>query len=109
MLLEADYIVIGCGASGMNFVDVMLTEAPRDTTFIYVDKRPLPGGHWVDSYDFVRLHMRSALYGVVSEKLLEDQDPNVRRATGAQIKAYFQRVLEKHLASRRVQFYGQYS
>ena len=43
------------------------------------------------------------------QKLLEDQDPNVRRATGAQIKAYFQRVLEKHLASRRVQFYGQYS
>ena len=56
--------------TGMNFVDVMLTEAPRDTTFIYVDKRPLPGGHWVDSYDFVRLHMRSALYGVVSEKLV---------------------------------------
>ena len=105
--IKADYIIIGCGASGLNFVDVMLSET-SNLTFVYVEKRALPGGHWVDSYDFIRLHMRSSLYGVPSTKLLEDQNPNVRRATGAQIKAYWQNVLEKHLKTERVKFMSQY-
>ena len=45
--MKTDYLVIGCGASAMSFVDVMLAET--DATFVIVDKRDAPGGHWNDA------------------------------------------------------------
>ena len=66
-LLQTDYLVKGCGAMAMAFVDVMLKET--DANFIMVDKRSAPGGHWNDAYPFVRLHQPSAFYGVASRAL----------------------------------------
>jgi L-2-hydroxyglutarate oxidase LhgO len=40
---EADYVVIGGGAVGMSFVDVILAES--DASVIMVDRRAHPGGH----------------------------------------------------------------
>ena len=40
--MKTDFLVIGCGASAMSFVDVMLAET--DATFVIVDKRDAPGG-----------------------------------------------------------------
>ena len=65
--LVADYLVIGAGAMGMAFTDVLMTET--DATVILVDKHHQPGGHWNDAYPFVRLHQPSAFYGVNSKKL----------------------------------------
>ena len=34
-----------------------------------VDRRPVPGGHWNDTYPFVRLHYPASFYGVSSRSL----------------------------------------
>ena len=52
--VKTDYLVIGCGAVAMSFVDTMLDES--DASFVIVDNHHAPGGHWNDSYPFVRLH-----------------------------------------------------
>ena len=57
---ETDYLVVGAGASGLAFADALVAEA--DVEVIVIDRRPAPGGHWVDAYPFVRLHTPSAYY-----------------------------------------------
>eukprot|EP00532_Pseudo-nitzschia_australis_P009154 CAMPEP_0168178746 /NCGR_PEP_ID=MMETSP0139_2-20121125/9368_1 /TAXON_ID=44445 /ORGANISM="Pseudo-nitzschia australis, Strain 10249 10 AB" /LENGTH=599 /DNA_ID=CAMNT_0008098317 /DNA_START=72 /DNA_END=1871 /DNA_ORIENTATION=+ len=70
---ECDYLIIGGGACGMAFADTLLGNAPNDSNLrvIVVDKHDSPGGQWHDSYDFVRLHQPSSMYGVESKKLEE--------------------------------------
>ena len=58
----SDYLVVGAGAMGMAFTDVLMTET--DATVAIVDRHSHPGGHWNDSYPFVRLHQPSSFYGV---------------------------------------------
>ncbi len=65
--LETDYLIIGSGAVGMAFADVLLTET--DANIIIVDKHHKPGGHWNDAYSFVTLHQPSSFYGVSSREL----------------------------------------
>ena len=73
--LQTDYLVKGCGATAMAFVDVMLKET--DANFIMVDRRAAPGGHWNDAYPFVRLHQPSACYGVASRSLGHDRTDSI--------------------------------
>lgn len=63
-VIEADYLVVSAGASGMAFVDALITDS--DGEVVMVDRRHRPGGHWLDAYPFVRLHQPSACYGVNS-------------------------------------------
>jgi cation diffusion facilitator CzcD-associated flavoprotein CzcO len=65
--LETDYLVIGSGAMGMAFTDVLITKT--DAKVVMVDRHHQPGGHWNDAYPYVRLHQASAYYGVNSKKL----------------------------------------
>lgn len=110
--IETDYLVVGAGASGMAFVDSLITES--DAEVVIVDRRHRPGGHWLDAYPFVRLHGPSATYGVNSRVLGSDHidtaGPNAgfyERATGAEICAYFDRLLNEDLiSSGRVCFFG---
>lgn len=95
-----DYLIVGAGASGLAFVDTLLTES--DASIVLVDRRAAVGGHWCDAYPFVRLHTPSAYYGVNSMPLGEDRIQNSGRnagfyeqATGPEVYAYFQRVLRE--------------
>lgn len=97
--LNTDYVVIGAGAAGLAFTDTLLTESSCSVTV--VDERERPGGHWCNSYDFVRLHQASAWYGVNSIPFEDDRvvvdGPDAgyhHMATGAEVRAYFERVLE---------------
>ena len=65
--IETDYLVIGAGATGMAFVDTLVTES--SATAVVVDRYHRPGGHWTTAYPFVRLHQPSAAYGVNSRQL----------------------------------------
>ncbi len=94
MLISTDYLVVGAGASGLAFADALVAEADVEVTVI--DRRGVPGGHWVDAYPFVRLHSPSAYYGVNSLALGEDRIDQVgenagyyERATGEEIFDYF--------------------
>jgi choline dehydrogenase-like flavoprotein len=109
--LEADYLVVGAGASGMAFADALIRHA--DVQVALVDRRHGPGGHWLDAYPFVRLHQASSFYGVASTMLgsgsIQGEGPEAglhERAGAAEICAYYQRVLYEQLVpSGRVEFH----
>jgi len=109
--LEADYLVVGAGASGMAFTDALVHHA--DVRVALVDRRHAPGGHWLDAYPFVRLHQASSFYGVASTVLgsgsIQSEGPEAglhERASAAEVCAYYQRVLNGQLVpSGRVEFH----
>jgi hypothetical protein len=100
--LDTDYLVIGAGTAGLAFVDTLIDHSDAQITL--VDERGLPGGHWNDAYPFVALHQPSAFYGVNSTLLgsgAKDRfGPNeglYELASGPEICAYFQRVMQQRL------------
>lgn len=109
--LETDYLVIGAGAAGMGFTDVLIEHSDADV--IMVDRRHAAGGHWLDAYPFVRLHAPSAMYGVNSTPLGRDRittdGPEAgfyERASGPEVCGYFDDVMNHRLlASGRVRFH----
>jgi hypothetical protein len=111
--LEADYLVIGSGAAAMAFTDALITES--DDQVVMVDRRATPGGHWNDAYGFVRLHQPSVYYGVNSRPLGTDaveaggrEAGMYGRATGAEIRAYYEQVMYQRLIpSGQVRFFPQ--
>jgi hypothetical protein len=106
--IETDYLVIGAGASGMAFVDTLLS-LTEDARVVLVDREPRPGGHWLHAYPFVRLHQPSANYGVASRPLGDngfDVDGYYERATATQICEHFAAALDELVASGRVTFLG---
>jgi hypothetical protein len=107
---QTDYLVVGGGAMGMAFADVLLTET--EATVTMVDRRGRPGGHWNDAYPFVRLHQPSRFYGVNSRALGSGARDAVgwnrglyELASGAEVLAYFDAVLrEQFLPSGRLRY-----
>lgn len=109
--IHADYLVVGAGAMGMAFVDTLITET--DATVALVDRNTAPGGHWLSSYPFVRLHQPSAYYGVNSRSLGSDSlsssgwNKGFRElAGGSEVVAYYDTVMRRHLLpSGRLQYF----
>ena len=96
--IEVDYLVIGAGAMGMAFADIILSES--DKTVLIVDMHQKPGGHWNDAYPYVTLHQPSAYYGVSSKELSKGVIDTIGLnkglqdlATGPEIMAYFDEVM----------------
>ena len=110
--LETDYLVVGAGALGMSFVDALIEHCDADV--VMVDRRHGAGGHWLDAYPFVQLHQPSRYYGVHSTSLGQDRfEPDgadtgfYERASGAELRGYFDDVMRHHLlASGRVRFFA---
>ena len=109
--LKTDYLVVGSGAMGMAFVDVLLSET--DANIIIIDMHHKPGGHWNNAYPFVTLHQPSNFYGVSSTELSKGCKDEVglnkglgELASGAEVSAYFDNVMNhKFLNSGRVSYY----
>lgn len=106
-MIETDYLVVGAGASGLAFADTLVAESDVDVTLI--DRRPAPGGHWLDAYPFVRLHTPSAYYGVNSLSLGRDRIDQVgenagfyERATGDEVRDYFAEAAAQLIDTDRV-------
>lgn len=110
-MLETDYLIVGSGAVGMAFADVLLTET--DANMIIVDKFSKPGGHWNVAYPFVTLHQPSAFYGVSSKELNKGRKDEIglnkglnELASGAEIMTYFEEVMRhRFLPSGRVNYF----
>jgi len=107
--LEADYLVIGAGATGLAFTDALIEHA--DVRVAIVDRRHSPGGHWLEAYPFVRLHQASAFYGVASTLLggsrVQARGPERglhERATQPEILDYYARALDRMVGTGRVDF-----
>ena len=104
--LDCDYLVVGCGATGMAFVDELIHLSKGEMKVIMVDKRAKPGGHWVDAYSFVRLHQPAAWYGVNSKSLERGRD-GADLASKAQILAYYELVMENLIFTGKVLYFPQ--
>ncbi len=109
--LESDYLIVGCGAVGMSFADVLLEET--NSSIIIVDRLAKPGGHWNMAYPFVTLHQPALYYGVnsteLSSKIKDEVGLNqglYELASGARINAYFDEVMNhRFLPSGRVRYF----
>jgi hypothetical protein len=107
---NVDYLVVGAGAMGMAFTDVILSDT--DATVALVDRYGRPGGHWTCAYPHVRLHQPSAFYGVNSRELgtssrdVAGWNAGLNElASGAEVVAYFDQVMnQQFLASGRVEY-----
>jgi hypothetical protein len=100
--IETDYLVIGAGATGMAFVDTLVSETTASVAV--VDRNDHPGGHWNAAYPYVRLHQPSAYYGVNSRQLGSDTIDQTglnagfyELAGGAEVCAYFDAVMRHQL------------
>ena len=110
-MIEADYVVIGAGAMGMAFADVILTET--DATVAIIDRYGKPGGHWNRAYPFVRLHQPSAFYGVNSRELSSGRIDTIggnaglfELASGAEVLSYFDLVMnQQFMTSGRARYH----
>jgi len=109
--VEADYLVIGAGATGLAFIDALIDHA--DVRVALVDRRHGVGGHWLEAYPFVRLHQSSTFYGVASTLLgggrIQQHGPEAglhERADQPTICAYYDDLLaDRLLGSGQVEFF----
>eukprot|EP00928_Gymnodinium_smaydae_P013119 TRINITY_DN14784_c0_g1_i3.p1 TRINITY_DN14784_c0_g1~~TRINITY_DN14784_c0_g1_i3.p1 ORF type:complete len:529 (+),score=42.75 TRINITY_DN14784_c0_g1_i3:40-1626(+) len=101
--LDCDYLVVGAGATGMVFVDTMLSENPS-VNVVLVDRYEKPGGHWTLAYDFVTLHQPAAYYGVNSTVLCGGKDHS-HLATKSEILDHFDDVLRRWLDTGRLRYF----
>jgi hypothetical protein len=96
---------------GMAFTDTLVDETSANV--VVVDRNHAPGGHWNVAYPFVRLHQPSAYYGVNSRPLGSDtidrsgfNEGYYELASGAEVCAYFDAVMQQHLLpTGRVSYY----
>jgi hypothetical protein len=110
--VEADYLVVGAGATGMAFTDALIDHS--DARVALVDRRNGVGGHWLEAYPFVRLHQSSTFYGVASTLLggggIQVRGPEAglhERADQPTICSYYDNVLaDRMLGSGRVEFFA---
>jgi cation diffusion facilitator CzcD-associated flavoprotein CzcO len=109
--IETDYLVVGAGASGMGFVDTLLSMT--DARVVLVDRETRPGGHWLHAYPFVQLHQPSANYGVASRPLGHDRIDTeghnagfYERASSGEICDHLAAALDDFLGTGRVTFLG---
>ena len=101
-MAETDYLIVGAGAVGLAFADTLLAETDAHLTI--VDREVAPGGHWNHAYPFVALHQPSIIYGVNSVALgtgakdLIGHNAGLHElASGAEVRAYFDHVMRRHL------------
>jgi hypothetical protein len=57
-----DVCVVGAGISGLNALVVASGYLPTSGRAVLVDSRPRPGGMWVDTYPYVRLHQPHPIF-----------------------------------------------
>ncbi len=110
LTIATDYLIVGSGAVGMAFADVIFHETTA--RMVIVDRHHGPGGHWNDAYPFVRLHQPSAYYGVNSKPLGTNSKDKTglnvgmyERATSADLVSYYEQLMQKFVASGRVQYF----
>src|SRR4051794_14282584 len=109
--VEADYLVVGAGATGMAFTDALIDHS--DARVAMVDRRHGVGGHWLEAYPFVRLHQSSTFYGAASTLLgggrIQEHGPEAglhERADQAKICSYYSDLLTDRMADRVELFAG---
>lgn len=71
-----DVCIVGAGISGLNALVVAAGHLPRSARAVLVDARSKPGGMWVDTYDYVRLHQPHPIFTAGNIAWELDADPS---------------------------------
>jgi hypothetical protein len=98
--LETDYLIVGAGAMGMAFADVILAR-DRAARMVLVDQHASPGGHWNDAYPFVRLHQPALFYGLNSTNLGHGGG---HLSSYGELLGYYRNAMDRFLDTGRVRF-----
>lgn len=62
MVERCDTCIVGAGIAGLNALFVASRYLRSDERVILIDRRDRPGGMWLDTYDYVRLHQPHELF-----------------------------------------------
>lgn len=81
-------VIIGAGWSGVTALTVARTYIPESEKIVIADVRNDYGGHWVDTYDFVRLHQPYRTY-TSYDQTWSMKKPREYLATKKEVMAHF--------------------
>ena len=71
-----DLCIVGAGIAGLNALVVASEYLGPDGSVVLVDRRDRPGGMWVDTYDYVRLHQPHPMFTAGNIPWRLDEDPS---------------------------------
>lgn len=98
-----DLCIIGAGIAGLNALVVAAEYLGPDGSVVLVDRRPRPGGMWVDTYDYVRLHQPHPMFTAGDIPWQIDKDPS-HLASKDEVLDHLQHCYQ--VASERTQVIG---
>jgi hypothetical protein len=94
-----DLCIVGAGIAGLNALAVASEYLAPEGSILLVDRRHRPGGMWVDTYDYVRLHQPHPLFTAGNVRWTLDEDRS-HLATKQEVLDHLQHCLE--VAANRV-------
>lgn len=62
--MDCELCIVGAGISGLNALHSASCYLKPDDRVFLIDERDAPGGMWIDTYDFVRLHQPHPMFTV---------------------------------------------
>jgi len=95
-----DLCIVGAGLAGLNALAVASEYLAPGGSILLVDRRDRPGGMWVDTYDYVRLHQPHPLFTAGNIPWTIGKERN-HLATKREVLDHLQHCLE--VAASRVQ------
>ncbi|MHA4851402.1 FAD-dependent oxidoreductase [Rhodococcus sp. MSC1_016] len=90
---RCDVCIVGAGIAGVNALFVASRYLSRSQKIILVDRRDRPGGMWVDTYAYVRLHQPHGLFTAGNIKWTLGRDRSYL-ATKDEVLTHFEHCLD---------------
>ena len=94
-----DLCIVGAGIAGLNALFAATRYLSSSQTVLLIDRKGGPGGMWVDTYDYVRLHQPHPMF-TVGNLGWNDGRPPEYLATKAEVLAHLEHCTDE--LSRRV-------
>lgn len=89
---QCDVCVVGAGYAGLNALVVASRYLSADQRVVLIDRHERPGGMWVDTYSYVRLHQPHRMFTAADIRWELDADP-AHLATKTEVLDQMQRCL----------------
>lgn len=90
---RCDVCIVGAGIAGVNALFVASRYLSPSQKIVLVDRRDRPGGMWVDTYAYVRLHQPHGLFTAGNIKWTLGQDRSYL-ATKEEVLTHFEHCLD---------------
>ncbi|MBX7433518.1 FAD-dependent oxidoreductase [Mycobacterium sp. Y57] len=91
---KCDVCIVGAGLAGLNALFVASRYLGRDQKVVLIDRRPAPGGMWVDTYPYVRLHQPHPMFTAGDIEWTLNKEPS-HLATRDEVLGHFAHCLDE--------------